>query len=172
MEKIAIFLGNNMFIGDVLKVLIDGKIVDFFRVREIFRVLSSGSYLTIDCDIKDKDNKREIKLFKSKPVAKPETVKVVYDHKLTHVTREDGTTIIKIEQIESNDPTLPKEGIVSDKLKSEKFDSILRITGDFYAGPFKVFIDNNSLITNGVNIWNNVKESKGGLLLTPGGFSF
>lgn len=173
MEKVAIILGSNMFIGDpVLIVEINGKMVDFFKVRERFRVLSTGSYLTVDCDIKDKDNKREVKLEKSKLVAGQETIKVIYDHKLTQVKREDGSTIIKIEHIESNDPTLPKEGPVAKKLKMETFDSIIRITGDFYAGSNKLYIDNDSLKVNTSTFRGNLKEGKGGLLLTSSGFAF
>lgn len=174
MEKVAIVLGSNMFIGDscVLTVEIDGKLVEFFRVREIFRELSPGSYLTVDCDIKDKDNKREIKLFKSKPVAEGVGVKVEYTKKLTNVTREDGSTIIKIEQVENTDSTLPQDGPVYEKLKNEKFDSILRITGDFYAGSFKIKLDNQSLIVNTNTFRGNLKEGKGGIRLTSMGFAF
>ena len=59
-------LGSDLFYGTngVLTVQIDNKVVEFFRIREIYRVRSEGSFLAVDCDIKDKDNIREIKLFR------------------------------------------------------------------------------------------------------------
>ncbi len=64
------FLAQNMFFGSngVLNVEINSKVVEFFKIREIYKVRSEGSFLAVDCDIKDRDNIREIKLFKSKPV--------------------------------------------------------------------------------------------------------
>lgn len=174
MEKIAIVLGSNMFIGTngILTVEIGGKMVEFFKIKETFRELSPGSYLTIDCDIKDKDNDREVKLFKSKPVVNPHKFDVVYNHRLTHVTREDGSTVIKIEQIDINDLTLPQAGPVYERLKKEKLDPIIRITGDFYAGPFKLVIDNKFLKVGGVTMSGNLSERTGGLKLSSMGFSF
>lgn len=69
--KYVIMLGSNMFVGTngIFTVEIDGKVKEFFRIREIFRERSEGSYLTVDCDIKDLDNEREIKLYKSRHVA-------------------------------------------------------------------------------------------------------
>jgi len=160
MEKIAIVLGSRLFVGTngILTVEIGNKMVEFFRIREFFRVLSTGSYLTVDCDIKDKDNQREIKLFKNNPVVNP--------HKL------DGSTVIKIEQIESNDSSLPQSGSVYERLRKGRFDPIIRITGDFYAGPFKLVINNEFLNVGGAKIIGGVSEKTGGLILTSTGFSF
>ncbi len=161
-----------MYIGTngILTVEIGGKMVEFFKIRKFFRVRSAGSYLAIDCDIKDNENKREIKLVKSKPVVTSENIKVHYDHKVTHVKRDDDTTVIKIEQIESNDPSLPQSGLVSDTLKRGSFDAILRITGDFYAGPFRLKVDEKALKVGGITSSGNLMIGTGGLRLTAMGF--
>lgn len=174
MEKIAIVLGSNLFIGTngVLTVEIDGRMVNFFKIKKRFRIRSFGYYLTVDCDIKDKDNIREIKLAKSRPVVKPDKVKVVCTRKLTDVTREDGSTVVKIEEIISDDLTLPQEGPVHNRLLQEKLEPIIRITGDFYAGLYKLIIDTTSLKVGGVTISGNLSEGTGGLKLTHMGFSF
>lgn len=168
MEKYAIVLGSDMYIGTngILTVEIGGKMIEFFKVREIYRVRSAGSYLAIDCDIKDNENNREVKLDKSKPVVTSEKIKVHYDHKVTHVKRVDDTTVIKIEQIESSDPSLPQSGPVSDALKRESFDAIIRITGDFYAGPFRLKVDEKALKVGGVISTGNLMIRTGGLRLT------
>lgn len=172
--EFAIALGSNLFIGTngILTVEIDGNLVDFFRVRELFRVRSDGSYLAIDCDVKDKENNREIKLAKSKPVVKLNNLKVVCDKKITQVTREDESTVIKIEQVESKDSTLPQDGPVHDMLWNGEFDSVIRITGEFYAGPYKLTIDNKSLKVGGVTLEGNLSVGTGGLRLTSMGLSF
>lgn len=173
MEKYAVVFGSDMYIGTngILTVEINGKLVEFFRIREIFRERSSGSYLTIDCDIKDKDNKREIKLAKSKPVVQTEGISVHYDHKMTHVKREDGSTVIKIEQLEKNDATLPQTGPVSQALNRETFDAIIRITGDFYAGTHHLKVNEKTLSVGGITTSGNLLVKTGGLLLSSTGFS-
>ena len=82
--KYAIMLGSNMFIGTngVFTVEINGKLKEFFKVREIFRERSEGSYLTVDCDIKDSENKREVKLFKSRPVVVDKKIQIESDKKI------------------------------------------------------------------------------------------
>ena len=172
MEKYAIVFGSDMYIGTdgILTVEVDGKQSEFFRIREIFRVRSSGSYLTVDCDIKDKDNVREIKLAKSRPVVQSDKITVKYDHKVTDVKRDDGSTVIRIEQIEKEDPTLPQTGPVHDALNKESFDAIIRITGEFYAGPYRLKVDNENLHIGGNTIGGNLSIGTGGLLLTPSGF--
>lgn len=174
MEKIAVLLGSNLFIGTngILTVEIDKRKVNFFKIRKIFRIRAFGFYLTVDCDIKDKDNKREIKLAKSRPVANPDKKLVFCTRKVTEVKRADGSTVVKIEEIKSDNPSLPQEGPVYERLKQEKIDPIIRITGDFYAGPYKLSIDNKSLQVNGATIEGNLSESTGGLKLTSQGLSF
>lgn len=173
MEKYAIVFGSDMYIGTngILTVEIKGKLVEFFRIRELFRVRSPGSYLAVDCDIKDQDNVREIKLSKSRPVVKPENITVHYDHKVTHLTRNDESTVLKIEQIEKDDSTLPQSGPVGEALHKENFDAIIRITGDFFAGPFRLKVDNEALTVGGITSRGNLMIRTGGLRLTSMGFS-
>ena len=171
--KYAIMLGSNMFVGTngVFTVEIDGRLKEFFRVREIFRERSEGSYLTVDCDIKDSDNEREIKLFKSRPVAGNNRIEI--ESNKTHLVakRPDGSLIIKVEQIENDNPTLPKSGPISNLLKQNPVDAILRITGKFYAGNFKVNIDNENMQIGGITLGGNLAVGTGGMRITPMGFS-
>ena len=173
MEKYAIVFGSDTYIGTngILTVEVNGKMLEFFKVREIFRVRSTGSYLSIDCDIKDNENRREVKLAKSIPVVASDEISVHYDHKLTHVTRRDGSTVIKIEQIESEDPSLPRSGPVYKALQSESFDAIIRITGDFYAGQYHLKVTTETLQVGGLTLSGNLKVGTGGLILTPMGFA-
>ncbi|SRX75775.1 hypothetical protein [Aequorivita antarctica] len=171
--KYAIMLGSNMFIGTngVFTVEINGKLKEFFKVREIFRERSEGSYLAVDCDIKDFENKREVKLFKSKPVVADENIQIESDKKNLIAKRSDGSLIIKIEQIESDNPTLPKSGPIPELLKTNQVDAILRITGNFYAGDFKVNIDNENMNIGGVTLGGNLSVGTGGMRITQMGFS-
>src|SRR5680860_1666095 len=97
-----VMIGSDRCYGTngVLTVQVGDKFIEFFRIREIFRVRSEGSYLAVDCDIKDKDNVREVKLFKSKPVSQNDNVIVSCNKKETKVTRQDGNIIVKIEQLD------------------------------------------------------------------------
>lgn len=173
MGKYAIVFGSDMFVGTngILTVEIEGKMIEFFKIREIHRVRSIGSYLSVDCDIKDNENHREVKLAKSRPVVTSDTITVHYDHRLTHVTREDGSTVIKIEQIESDDPSLPKNGPVYNALHHETFDAVIRITGDFFAGPFHLKADEKILHIGGISLSGNLMVGTGGLRLTSMGFA-
>lgn len=165
-------IGSNMFIGTngILITEIDGKFKEFFKVREIFRIRSQGSYLAVDCDIKDIDEKREVKLFKSKPVVANKNVEVEGDKQYIKATRPDGSTIIKVEQIDTNDPSLPDSGPVKNALDRNPVDAILRITGDFYAGNFHLFADNSMLKIGGIMVIGNLKIGTGGMRLTSEGF--
>ena len=171
--KYAIMIGSNMFIGTngILTVESDGKSKEFFRIREINRARSEGSYLAVDCDIKDSENKREIKLFKNNPVAADENVKIVQDKKIMSAKRADGTIIIQVEQIELNNESLPKDGPVKKVLEDNKVDAILRITGDFYAGRHKLIADNSKLLLDTNTLSGNLMIGTGGLKLTAGGFA-
>ncbi|MEX0608278.1 MAG: hypothetical protein WD016_12805 [Balneolaceae bacterium] len=171
--KYAIMLGSNMFVGTngVFTVEINGKLKEFFKVREIFRKRSEGSYLAVDCDIKDSDNNREIKLFKSKPVVADENIKIESVKKNIIAKRTDGNLIIKVEQIESDNPTLPKSGPIPELLKTNQVDAILRITGNFYAGNFKVKIDNENMQVGGITLSGNLNVGTGGMRITQMGFS-
>ncbi|MFK8281001.1 hypothetical protein [Capnocytophaga cynodegmi] len=171
--KYAVMIGSNMFIGTsgVLRVETNGKLKEFLNVREIFRERSEGSYLAVDCDIKDAKNKREIKLFKSKPIVIDESVKVQSSHNIVEARREDNSVIIKVEQITPNDYSLPRSGPIPEMLKNYPIDAILRITGDFYAGNYHIFADNYKMIIGGgVTITGGLSVGTGGMVLTPMGF--
>jgi hypothetical protein len=182
-----VMLGSDMFYGSngVLTVQIENKLVEFFRIREIYRARSEGSYLTVDCDIKDNDNVREVKLFKSKPVAENDKIIYSIDHKETIVKRQDGSLIIKIEQIElNNTPLLEFEPvkktlsnfpptmleIIKLQLNSITIDAVIKITGDFYAGKHHLIIGNDYSMIGGIKIGGNLKMGKGGIKLTNNGF--
>ena len=171
--KYAIMLGSNMFIGTngVFSVEINGNLKEFFKVREIFRERSEGSYLTVDCDIKDSDNKREVKLFKSRPVVVDENIQIESNKKNLIAKRLDGSLIIKIEQIENDNPTLPKSGPIPELLEKNPVDAILRITGNFYAGNFKVDIDDDNMQIDRINLGGNLCVGTGGMQITKMGFT-
>jgi len=171
--KYAIMIGSNMFIGTngVLSVDSNGKSKEFFRVREINRARSEGSYLAVDCDIKDDENNREIKLFKNNPVVADENVSVSQDKKRMTAKRADGTLIIKVEQLEVTDESLPKTGPVRELLDKNPVDAILRITGNFHAGGHKLMADNSKLMIDTNTLMGNLSVGIGGLKLTAGGFA-
>ncbi|GIJ95667.1 hypothetical protein [Capnocytophaga stomatis] len=171
--KYAVMIGSNMFIGTsgVLRVEVNGRLKEFLNVREIFRERSEGSYLAVDCDIKDTKNKREIKLFKNKPVAIDKSVKIQSSHNIVEARREDNSTIIKIEQITPNDHSLPKSGPIPEMLKKYPIDAILRITGDFYAGDYHIFANNYEMIIGGgITIAGGLSVGTDGMILTSMGF--
>lgn len=171
--KYAIMLGSNMFIGTngIFTVEINGKIKEFFRIREFIRERSEGSYITIDCDIKDSDNNREIKIFKGNPVVVDENIRIEKSNKDFTAYRSDNSVIIKIEHLDDTDSSLPQTGPIPEHLKTNPIDAILRITGDFYSGNFKVHIDNSIMKIGGINLNGNLSVGTGGLHLSQMGFS-
>lgn len=171
--KYAIMLGSNMFIGTngVFTVEVNGKTKEFFRVREIFRERSEGSYLAVDCDIKDSDNNREVKLFKSNPVVADENIQTESDKETFIAKRPDGSLIIKVEQIQNDNPALPKTGPIPEHLKNNQVDAILKITGNFYAGDFKVNIDDENMQIGGITLGGNLSIGTGGMQITNMGFA-
>jgi len=162
------------------------KFIEFFKIREISRILSEGSYLAVDCDIKDKDNVREVKLFKSKPVTQNENVIVSCSMKETKVIRKDGSLIVKIEQLEldSNDlsefgplkktlagfPPNMKNDIIKD-LKAIKIDTVIQITGDFFAGQNHLILGEDFSQIGGVKTGGNIIMGTGGIRLSNNSFS-
>ncbi|MDX1364039.1 MAG: hypothetical protein R3243_07465 [Arenibacter latericius] len=171
--KYAIMIGSNMFIGTsgVLSVDCDGTSKEFFRVREINRARSEGTYLAVDCDIKDVDNIREIKLFKNNPVAADENVTVSQDKKRMTAKRADGTLIIGVEQLKVTDQSLPQNGPIKELLDKNPVDAILRITGNFHAGGHKLVADNEKLRVDTNTLAGNLSVGTGGLKLTADGFA-
>lgn len=163
-----------MFIGTsgILEHESSGKVKEFFIVREIYRERSDGSYLALDVDIKDFDGVREVKLFKSKPVAESPSVRVSYSKKRTTVTREDGTVVIDVEQLEPHDPSLPQSGPVRGMLNTYQLDAVIRITGNFSVGNYQVQATTINIKINGTDISGNLLVGTGGLVLRQTGISF
>lgn len=170
--KYAVMLGSDLYIGTtgILTVTVKGKRKEFFRIREIYRARSSGSYLAVDCDIKDADGIREVKLFKSKLVATESDIKVTHLDQSIEVYRDDGSIIIKVEQLDPIEVNLPPGSPGATILKS--MGAILRITGDFYAGSHHLIITENQLQVGGLTMVGNVKVGGGGLSLSESGFTF
>lgn len=139
----AVLLGSNCFVGTsgILSVTANDKATEFFRIREIDRARSSGSYLAIDCDIRDAEGKREIKLFKNRPVAESPDVKVLNPGGSVEVYRADGTLVIKAEVLDRDAINL--DGLwapIRDRVVAEleKIEEVLSLTGEFQAGPYRV----------------------------------
>ncbi|MEW6252429.1 MAG: hypothetical protein AB1716_17460, partial [Planctomycetota bacterium] len=95
----AVILGRDLNVGTngILNVETDKGNVEFFRVREIHRQRSGGSYPVVDCDVHDASGTREIKLAKSRPVARSVEIDVTTDKGLTVALRQDGSVVIKVE---------------------------------------------------------------------------
>jgi hypothetical protein len=172
----AVMLGSNMYIGQdgILKYNRNNRLVDFFKIRDIYRQRSEGSYLAVDVDIKDNEGKREVKLAKSKVVASDKDIFVDCSKTETIVRRPDNSIIIKVEQIDPSDETLPKEGPVRMAIDSKLIQAIIRITGDFRVDSTQVFISNDELrVDGGGTLKGNLKTGGDFLMLHPeGGFSF
>lgn len=183
-----VMIGSDMCYGTsgVLQVQVGDKFVDFFRIREIYRARSEGSYLAVDCDIKDQDNVREIKLFKSKPVSKDENVIVTANNKQTIVTRQDGSTIVNIEQLELDSNKLLEfeplkktlagfpPHMIEYKYKSLEaitIDAVIQITGNFFAGQFQISLGKDFSKIGGVQTGGNLMMGTGGIRLSNNGFS-
>ena len=183
-----VFFGSDIICGTngVLNVQIDNKIVNFFRIREIYRISSEGSHLAVDCDIKDGNNIREVKLFKSKPVVQNENIQVFLNQKTTIVTRDNGIEIIKIEQIELDNSSIldfepfkkvlsghPSSSValIKQTMNEIKINAVIKITGDFYAGEYHLEIGDDYSLINGLKIGGNIKFKNCGITLTKNGFS-
>jgi len=183
-----VMLGSEMFYGTtgVLTVQSGDKLVEFFRIREIYRVLSKGSYLSVDCDIKDNDNIREIKLFKNKPVVKDESVQVAFNIRETSARRKDKSLIIKIEQYElNNTPLLEFEPVKKslsgyrpeqlEQIKKEinkiTIDGVIKITGDFFAGSHHLIITDDYSLIDGLKTSGNLIIGTRGIKLAKNRFS-
>jgi hypothetical protein len=172
----AVMLGSNMYVGQdgIMKYKKNQKFVDFFRVREIYRQRREGSYLAVDVDIKDNEGKREVKLAKNKVVAGDKDIKIESSKTETIVRRPDNSIIIKVEQIDPSDESLPKNGPVKMALDSNLIEAIIRITGDFRVDTTNVIISNDELkVENSGTLKGSLKTNGDFLVLHPeGGFSF
>ena len=173
----AVLFGSDLYIGTtgVLTVTDQDpatgqeKTKEFFRIREIDRKRSFGRYLVIDCDIKDPNGNREIKLFKSKPVAGSAEVEVRNPGRAVEVLRADGTLVIKAEEIDRDVlKNVPDSGPLP--LALEKVEAILRITGDFQAGPHRVRASITQVQVGNIILAGNIMIGGGGLHLSNEGF--
>jgi len=169
--KFAVMFGSNLYVGTsgVLTYEHAAKEHEFFRIREINHVRSSGSHVVVDCDIKDADGQREVKLFKSRPVVGSSGLTVNDIEKGIEVFRADGTIVVKIEELSPNDPRLPKSNQVTGALL--EVDAILQIIGNFYAGPHLVRATESELRVGGLTMSGNLLIGTGGLKLRESGFA-
>ena len=180
-----ILLSSNAFIGSngILSVQTNGKQKEFFRIREIFKERSPGSYLAVDVDVKDKEGKRQIKLAKNKPIIIDEGISISTEHSETHVTDGDNKTIIRIKQLE--DPQSIINGRIDsmwglrdeekEKMKANiKITDGIQITGVFYADNHKIELTDESMrIDDGMIVLSdNTSIGAGGIVLKNDSFSF
>lgn len=173
-------LGPNAFIGTtgVLTTIINDKTVEFFRIREIFRVRSEGSYLAVDCDIKDHSGKRLVKLAKNNPAVVSDEVKVTVDKMRTEAFDEAGNLIIRVLQekyegpVKGYEPIAGKAKYLPEELQEKTLDAVISITGNFSIGDYLVEITDEFLSINDNQISGSMASGTGGLLLTANGFGF
>ena len=170
----AVMIGSDLFIGTtgVLTVEIEGKMVEFFRIREIFRVRSEGSYLAVDVDIKDLDGVREIKLAKNNPVA-GDGFLITHNKTETRIQRANGSTVICIEQFAPDKKLIPNLERIEELIQQGKIpsiDAVIRITGDFYAGKHHLKINDKETVIGGLTLGGNISVGTAGIALTNMGF--
>lgn len=184
----GIVLGSNLLLDTqgVLNVLENGRQREFFRVRELQRVRSEGSYLVVDCDIKDGSGTREVKLFKSKPVAHNPTIVVETLSKGIRICRDDGTTIIQVEEITASGlPETLAQGIAHWRQVAQRdeacqkliaqidaVEAFLEITGSFRAGSVDIQAYRDRLSIGGARLVGNIQKAGRGISLQGGGVSF
>ena len=76
-----------------------------------------------------------------------------------------------MEQIQSDDPSLPQTGPISETLDSNPVEAILRITGNFYAGDININIDNEKMVINNmIIISGNLSVGTNGITISQTGF--
>jgi len=168
----AILLGDNLFIGTngVIRTIEPSGPFEFFRLREIDRPRFGGSYIGVDCDIKDAEGAREVKLAKSRPIRQilPPGIEAKCEPGFTEVVRSDGAVIIKIEELAVGHPAL------TGRLQSAVgLVGIVQITGDFRAGPFRIQASPEGVILDGPGVVNfrisrNTNIGGGAITVGPG----
>jgi hypothetical protein len=174
MMSYAVLLGADKIIGThgVLAVEQDGKTLEFFRVRSIFRPQEEGSALSFDLNVKDTDGERDIKLANGNPVVMGMGIKVDRQPRQTLVTRADGSLIVKIEQLEPDAYFRPTGGPLQAFFAEHPVEAVIRITGDFYAGTHRVQAALGASPAGGDMLHGAiVAVTPGDLRLTPFGFS-
>lgn len=174
----AVMLGSDLYIGTTGVLTVtdkdpstgQDKTKEFFHIHEIDRKRSLGSYPVVDCDIKDPIGDREVKLRKSRAVATSPDVEVLKPGKAIEVKRADGSLVIRVEELDRDTLGIDDSGPVADAL--DEVDAILRITGNFQAGPYRVIADNSQLQVGGITFSGNVKIGGGGLHLSENKIEF
>lgn len=168
-------IGSNLFIGTSgLITYQDEKGVnkEFFRVREIYRARSeNSSYLTIDCDIKDEEGRREVKLFKNHPVANDDEVKIERTNTSVRVTRNDVSLVIQVVQLEFETFIETATDFIKNNIPKElTIDAVLDITGTFFISGHTVKATESEIIIPGGTISGNISIGTGGMYIGPNGF--
>ncbi|HEX8532479.1 MAG TPA: hypothetical protein VF646_20730, partial [Cytophagales bacterium] len=143
MTSYAVLLGAHTIIGTngVLSLEQDGKLLEFFRVREVWSPGRTGSVLTIDANIRDTDGTSEIKLAHNNPVVLGKGIRVESSETQIVVSREDGTLIFKAEQVAPDQSFRPVAGPLKDFFEQNPVGAVIHITGTFYAGSHLVKSD-------------------------------
>lgn len=172
--KYGVLLGSNLFIdtyGTLDWVDDNGKRHQFFKIKEIWRQRSDGSYLALDVDVKDNDGKREIKLYNSKPVVEGDVVCERTETSIT-VRRQDGSIVLKVEQLEPNDVKLKDSKLVTEALRQTGLDAVIKIEGDFTILGVKVIINDMTISIGGISMSGNlIMGTRSGITMSKGGLS-
>ncbi len=173
MTSYAVLLGAHTIIGTngVLSLEQDGKLLEFFRVRDVCSPGRTGSVLAIDTNIKDTDGTSEIKLANNNPVVLGKGIRVKSSETQVLVSREDGTLIFKAEQVQPDQSFRPVAGPLKDFFEQNPVGAVIHITGEFYAGSHLVTPDARVTPTNARTETQNPSAAARGLRLTPFGFS-
>ena len=181
-------LGSDRFIGCTGNLTVtekdkttgEDKKREFFRIRETWRHRTPGSYLTVDCDIRDGQDNREVKLVKSIARDGDPEILVTSTKKVVAVHRSDGSLVIKVEQLRPDEAEIPARQLkamhpVGAEMVETAMGGIeawLRITGDFLAGPHHLYVTAERwMVINSVS-GGNVVLGGGGLQLTANGFGY
>ncbi len=173
MTSYAVLLGAHTIIGTngVLSLEQDGKVLEFFRVREVCSPGRTGSVLAVDINIKDTDGTSEIKLANNNPVVLGKGIRVTCSETQVLVIREDGTLIFKAEQVAPDQSFRPGDGPLKDFFEQNPVGAVIRITGEFYAGSHLVKSDAGGTPANARSGTQNPSAAARELRLTPFGFS-
>ncbi len=159
--------------------------VNFFKIREIHKERSMGSYLAIDCDIKDLSSKRIIKLAKNNPVVACEGLDITCNKNVTEVKGQEEELIIKVEQLDLTSDELiefpplkkmienhPFGNELQKNLLDKKISAAIKITGHFYVDSAEIQIDDEQIIINkSSKLIDIFMSGANGIVLNSGGFS-
>lgn len=180
-RTLGVIFGSNLYVQQItadLHTVLEweneqGSVQEVFRLRELFRERSTGSYLVIDCDLRDRDGNREVKLAKNRPVKISDELCVQQcDKDGLIILREDGTIVIQVEVLHPDSITqwFPKMRL------RKTLEKLIRLNGTFNVGPYTVDaqtggIEINGQSLSGIFFVGNVNYG-GKMRLTPNGLSF